>query len=92
MECSDVTWPADWARWDRDARKVFRTAPFEAWDNAWFNAACAFWPVHGPAKPMKIGAAGLPGILMLQGTLDAATPYAGAQQAHRRCPPPRWWW
>jgi hypothetical protein len=32
---------------------------------------------------MKIGAAGLPGILMLQGTLDGATPYAGAQQARR---------
>jgi pimeloyl-ACP methyl ester carboxylesterase len=89
VECSDVAWPADWARWDRDARKVFATAPFEAWDNAWFNAACAFWPVHGPAKPMKIGAPGLPGILMLQGTLDAATPYAGAQQAHQALPTAR---
>jgi pimeloyl-ACP methyl ester carboxylesterase len=89
VECSDAAWPGDWARWDRDTRKVFATAPFEAWDNAWFNAACAFWPVHGPAKPMKIGAAGLPGILMLQGTLDAATPYAGAQQAHKALPTAR---
>ena len=38
---------------------------------------------------MKIGAAGLPGILMLQGTLDAATPYAGAQDAHRPLPTAR---
>jgi pimeloyl-ACP methyl ester carboxylesterase len=89
VECSDAAWPANWARWDRDARKVFTTAPFEAWDNTWFNAACAFWPVHGPAKPMKIGAAGLPGILMLQGTLDGATPYAGAQQAHQALPTAR---
>ncbi len=86
VECADVAWPRSWARWDADTRTVYRTAPFEAWDNAWFNAACAFWPVHGPAKPMKIGASGLPGILMLQGTLDAATPYAGAQNAHRQLP------
>ena len=86
VECADVAWPRSWAKWNADTRKVYSTAPFEAWDNAWFNAACAFWPVHGPAKPMKIGAPGLPGILMLQGTLDAATPYAGAQDAHRQLP------
>jgi pimeloyl-ACP methyl ester carboxylesterase len=89
VECADVAWPRRWARWDADTRKVYRTAPFEAWDNAWFNAACAFWPVHGPAKPLHIGAAGLPGILMLQGTLDPATPYAGAQVAHRLLPTAR---
>jgi hypothetical protein len=86
VECADVAWPRNWAKWDADSRTVYRKAPFETWDNTWFNAACAFWPVHGPAKPMKIGAPGLPGILMLQGTLDAATPYAGAQNAHRRLP------
>ena len=64
-------------------------APFQAWDNAWFNAACAFWPVQGPAKPLQIKGAGLPGILMLQGTLDAATPYAGAQDAHKLLPSAR---
>jgi pimeloyl-ACP methyl ester carboxylesterase len=86
VECADVAWPRNWAKWDSDTRKVSRTAPFLAWDNAWFNAACAFWPVHGPGEPMRIGAAGLPGILMIQGTLDAATPYAGAQNAHRQLP------
>ena len=83
VECSDAAWPRNWARWDTDTRKVDSAAPFEAWGNAWYNAACAFWPVRGPAQPMKIGAPGLPGILMLQGTLDGATPYAGAQQARR---------
>ena len=77
VECSDVTWPRNWAKWDTATRQVYATAPFEAWDNAWFNAACAFWPVQGPSKPLQIKGAGLPGILMLQGTLDAATPYAG---------------
>ncbi len=89
VECSDVNWPRSWARWDADTRKVYSTAPFEAWGNAWFNAACAFWPVHGPASPLRIGAEGLPGILMLQGTLDAATPYAGAQRAHKALPTAR---
>ena len=89
VECSDVSWPRNWAKWDADTRRVYRTAPFQAWDNAWFNAACAFWPVRGAAQPLQIKGAGLPGILMLQGTLDAATPYQGAQTAHRLLPSAR---
>jgi pimeloyl-ACP methyl ester carboxylesterase len=89
VECSDVNWPRNWATWNTDTKQVYATAPFEAWDNAWFNAACAFWPVTGPSKPLQIKGAGLPGILMLQGTLDAATPYAGAQVAHSLLPSSR---
>ena len=89
VECADVAWPRSWAKWQADTVKVYRTAPFEAWDNTWFNAACAFWPVQGPAQPMTAGAPGLPGILMLQGTLDAATPYAGALDARRHFPAAR---
>ena len=89
VQCSDVNWPRNWAKWNSDTEQVYKTAPYQAWDNAWYNAACAFWPVKGPAQPMKIGASGLPGILMLQGTLDAATPYAGAQDAHKDLPTAR---
>ena len=89
VQCSDVNWPRNWATWNSDTEKVYKTAPYQAWDNAWYNAACAFWPVKGPAQPMKIGASGLPGILMLQGSLDAATPYAGAQDAHQDLPTAR---
>jgi pimeloyl-ACP methyl ester carboxylesterase len=89
VECADVSWPRSWATWDADTRRVYAKAPFEAWDNAWFNAACAFWPVQGPPRPVKIGAPGLPGILMLQGTLDPATPYAGALVARRQLPSAR---
>jgi pimeloyl-ACP methyl ester carboxylesterase len=89
VQCSDVNWPRNWAKWDSDARKVYKTAPFQAWDNTWYNAACAFWPVKGPAQPPQIKGSGLPGILMLQGTLDAATPYAGAQVAHNLLPSAR---
>jgi pimeloyl-ACP methyl ester carboxylesterase len=89
VQCSDVNWPRSWAYWNSDTWKVYRKAPFEAWDNAWYNAACAFWPVKGPAKPLQIKGAGLPGILMLQGTLDPATPYAGAMVAHKLLPSSR---
>jgi pimeloyl-ACP methyl ester carboxylesterase len=89
VECSDVSWPRNWARWDADARRVYRTAPFMAWDNVWFNAACAFWPVHGPARPLAIRGVGLPPILMIQGSLDGATPYQGAQAAHKLLPSAR---
>jgi pimeloyl-ACP methyl ester carboxylesterase len=89
VECSDVNWPRSWAYWTSDTDMVYKTAPFYAWGNAWFNAACAFWPVKGPTEPLQIKGAGLPGILMLQGTLDPATPYAGAQDAHRLLPSAR---
>jgi len=89
VECSDVNWPRNWSKWQADAERVYRAAPFETWDNVWFNAACAFWPVTGPAKPFKVDGAGLPPVLMLQGTLDPATPYAGAQDAHRLLPSAR---
>ena len=89
VECSDVNWPRNWAYWNTDTRQVYAKAPFETWGNAWFNAACAFWPVKGPAKPLAIRGGGLPPILMLQGTLDAATPYAGALVARRLLPSAR---
>jgi pimeloyl-ACP methyl ester carboxylesterase len=84
-----VGWPRNWSKWQADTERVYKTAPFEAWDNAWFNAACAFWPVNGPDKPFAVNGAGLPPVLMLQGTLDPATPYAGAQDAHRLLPSAR---
>jgi pimeloyl-ACP methyl ester carboxylesterase len=89
VQCADVNWPRSWAFWASDTERVYRQAKFQAWDNAWFNAACAFWPVKGPAKPLPVTGAGLPGILMLQGTLDPATPYQGAQDAHKLLPSAR---
>ena len=47
VQCSDVNWPRNWSFWTSDTERIYRTAPFQAWDNAWFNAACAFWPVRG---------------------------------------------
>src|SRR5271165_7121180 len=54
VQCSDVNWPRSFAYWTSDTEMIYKTAPFEAWDNAWYNAACAFWPVKGPARPLQI--------------------------------------
>jgi pimeloyl-ACP methyl ester carboxylesterase len=89
VQCADVNWPRNWSYWNTATEQVYKTAPFQAWDNAWYNAACAFWPVRGPSTPLRISGRRLPPILMLQGTLDAATPYAGAQDAHRLLPSAR---
>jgi pimeloyl-ACP methyl ester carboxylesterase len=89
VECADVNWPRNWAKWHADAARVYQSAPFMAWLNTWLNAPCAFWPVKGPARPFQIKGKGLPPILMLQGTLDAATPYAGAQNAQKLLPSAR---
>jgi pimeloyl-ACP methyl ester carboxylesterase len=89
VQCGDVDWPRSWTYWNSVTEQVYKTAPYEAWDNAWYNASCAFWPVKGPAKPFQVNGKGLPPILMLQGTLDPATPYAGAQAAHKLLPSAR---
>jgi pimeloyl-ACP methyl ester carboxylesterase len=89
VECADVSWPTNWSKWQSDVETVDKTAPFMAWVNTWYNAACAFWPVTGPDKPFQVNGAKLPPVLMLQGTLDAATPYPGAQDAHQLLPTAR---
>ena len=89
VECADTSWPSSFSFWTTDTERVYKSAQFYTWGNTWFNAACAFWPVHGPSEPLQITGAGLPGILMLQGTLDPATPYAGAQDAHKLLPSAR---
>ncbi len=92
VECADVGWPRNWARWDSDTRKVYATAPFEAWDNAWFNAACAFWPVRGPARPLQIRGrpAADPDDPGHPGRGDART--RALRSRTGCCPAPGWWW
>jgi hypothetical protein len=72
---------AGWARWDADARRTAVTAPWLAWDITWALARAHSWPVRCP--PMTIGARGCRASCA-QGTLDAATHYAGALAARER--------
>ncbi|MEU5362198.1 alpha/beta hydrolase [Streptomyces sp. NPDC005925] len=85
VECNDAAWPTDWRVWDRDNTRLARTAPFETWDNVWTNLPCAFWPAPRQ-RPLDVrtGPGELPPTLILAAERDAAAPYRGALEMHRR--------
>ncbi|MFC5213150.1 alpha/beta hydrolase [Streptomyces coerulescens] len=83
VQCRDASWPRDWRRWQTDNRAVHAKAPFMTWNNAWYNAPCAFWPTN-PLRSVDITNTKLPPVLLFQSTDDAATPYQGAVTVHQR--------
>lgn len=75
--CTDSQWPTDWNQWDSDTWSIYRVAPFEAWGNTWFNAACAYW--RAPAQQrVFVDGGGVKSALLIDETLDAATPFPGS--------------
>ncbi|MFJ5218175.1 alpha/beta hydrolase [Streptomyces sp. NPDC088354] len=85
VQCTDAAWPRDWGTWDRDNSRLALRHPFETWPNAWMNLPCATWPARA-GEPVDVGAwsAELPPVLLTQSERDAATPYEGALELHRR--------
>lgn len=85
VECNDAPWPTQWRTWDRDNTRLARVAPFETWDNVWMNLPCAYWPVPRQ-RPLAVRTlpGALPPTLILAAERDAATPYEGAVELHRR--------
>lgn len=85
VECNDAPWPTDWAVWDRDNTRLARRAPFETWGNVWTNLPCAYWkaPRQRPLD-VRAGRGELPPTLILAAERDAAAPYGGALELHRR--------
>ncbi|MGW3245445.1 alpha/beta hydrolase [Streptomyces sp. NPDC001070] len=81
VQCRDASWPRDWRTWHKDTAKVYAKAPFLAWNNAWYNAPCAFWPVASE-HPVNVRNSELPPVLLFQATNDAATPYEGGVTVH----------
>ncbi|GAA3785403.1 alpha/beta hydrolase [Streptomyces coacervatus] len=85
VECNDAPWPTDWKVWDEDNTQLAREAPFETWDNAWMNLPCAYWPApRQQPLDVRTGPGELPPTLILAAERDAATPYDGAVELHRR--------
>ncbi|MEU6682401.1 alpha/beta hydrolase [Streptomyces sp. NPDC046832] len=82
VQCRDAGWPRDWRRWREDNWAVYEKAPFMTWNNAWYNAPCAFWPT-GSLRPRNVANGKLPPVLLFQATGDAATPYEGGVTVHR---------
>ncbi|MFJ7076965.1 alpha/beta hydrolase [Streptomyces sp. NPDC098781] len=83
VQCRDAAWPRRWDRWRTDNRAVYKKAPFMTWNNAWYNAPCAFWPTNS-LRSVDVANDKLPPVLLFQATDDAATPYQGAVTVHRR--------
>lgn len=84
VECTDAKWPTNWQTWDRDNTRLHKDYPFMTWANAWMNLPCATWPAK-QQTPLNVKAGkGLPAVLIVQSTRDAATPYEGAVELHKR--------
>ncbi|MHC0431953.1 alpha/beta hydrolase [Streptomyces sp. O3] len=83
VECRDAAWPRDWNQWRYTTWKTYIQAPFMTWNNAWYNAACAFWPTKSLTPP-DVANSQLPPVLLFQATDDAATPYQGAVAMKRK--------
>ena len=85
VECTDARWPQAWAIWARDNWALHRTSPFLTWNNNWFNAPCRYWPARA-GTPVNVNGARVPGVLLIEETNDAATPWAGAIEVRKRYP------
>ncbi|MEU4488921.1 alpha/beta hydrolase [Streptomyces purpurascens] len=84
VECADAQWPTSWRTWDRDNTRLHKDHPFMTWANAWMNLPCATWPAK-QRTPLDVKSGkGLPGVLIVQSDHDAATPYEGAVELHKR--------
>ncbi|MWK33294.1 alpha/beta fold hydrolase [Actinomadura sp. J1-007] len=89
VQAADAKWPRSWSKWHNDAAKLYRQGyRFNTWSNVWFNAPVAFWPFNGGPE-LRLGAKGLPGMLLVQSTLDGATPVAGGLAMHKTFPSSR---
>ena len=85
VQCTDAPWPTNWSRWSRDNWAIFSYAPFMTWANAWFNAPCIYWPAP-PNRPVAINGGGIQSALLIDETLDAATPFPGSLEVRRLFP------
>ncbi|MGP4044616.1 alpha/beta fold hydrolase [Streptomyces sp. 2A115] len=81
VQCRDAAWPRDWNQWRDHNQAVYEKAPFMTWNNAWYNAPCAFWPTD-ILDPVDISNDSVPPALLFQATGDAATPYEGGVTVH----------
>ena len=85
VECVDQAWPTSWAQWRSDGARTYQVAPFFTWGNVWYNAPCLFWPAR-PSTPVAIDGHQAPPTLLIDETLDAATPFPGSLEVRRRLP------
>lgn len=81
VQCTDAPFPADWTTWKARTTQVAQTAPFLTWSNTWYNAPCLTWGAKQATTRPTMKDAGVPPVLLISETNDAATPIAGARTA-----------
>jgi pimeloyl-ACP methyl ester carboxylesterase len=83
--CTDSHWPLNWTTWQADEDAINAVAPFETWDNAWYNAECIFWPAPS-TNHFQVDGSGVKNALLIDETLDAATPFPGSLEVRQLFP------
>jgi pimeloyl-ACP methyl ester carboxylesterase len=84
VQCTDAQWPK-WSRWQKDNDALYKTVPFLTWSNAWFNSPCLYWGAKAQ-KPLTINGKATKSALLIDETLDAATPYPGSLEVRSLYP------
>ena len=85
VQCVDSAWPRDYATWRKDGFATAAVAPFETWGNLWFNAPCISWAAP-QGVPVQVVGQRTPSVLLVNTTMDGATPYNGALEVRSRFP------
>jgi pimeloyl-ACP methyl ester carboxylesterase len=83
--CTDAKWVTDYDRYRLDNWITHIKAPFTTWGNAWFNGPCLTWPGKSE-RPLNVDGSGVESALLINETLDSATPYGGAIEVRKRFP------
>ncbi|MFF5259311.1 alpha/beta fold hydrolase [Actinomadura viridis] len=88
VQAVDAPWPSKWRTWHRDAVRQYKSGiRFNSWSNTWYNAPVFFWGAEsGKAFPIGDKRKAVPPFLLVQSTLDAATPYPGGPQMRKLFP------
>jgi pimeloyl-ACP methyl ester carboxylesterase len=83
--CTDGPFPRDYGKVRSDAFSIAKDAPFLTWGGFWFSMPCTFWPVK-PGRPAQVDGSKAKSVLLINATLDGATPFAGALAVRQEFP------
>jgi pimeloyl-ACP methyl ester carboxylesterase len=87
VQCTDVQYPQSLTKILNDNWATFSKAPFLTWANNWFNAPCQYWPAPAQAKtPFVVNGSKVSSALLIDETLDAATPFEGSLEVRKLFP------
>ncbi|WNI22645.1 alpha/beta hydrolase [Streptomyces sp. ITFR-16] len=83
INCADSSLRPDFERLDRDEARIRAASPVfgEAWSNGVY--LCYDWPFDGERATPQVNADGADPVLVVGGTGDPVTPYAGARHMAR---------